>query len=567
MRILGIHDGHNASVALLEDGAITFALQEERPTNQKNFFGFPKESLRILFEKCGLAPKDIDAVALSSRYISAPMTTEDVRARFGWQGRPLALVAKKISKLSLVQKLRERASMKRRLALLNAAGFSENKVRLVDHHTCHAAAAYYGLPTDPQKKYLVLTLDGGGDWLCATVRIAEKGAMALVAETPYGHSLGDLYSRTTYMMGFTPWEHEYKLMGMAPYASKKYTEKVAAIYRKYLGLDPRNPLAFKRRTFEDTNHILPRLERDLKRQRFDTIAGGLQQFTEELIVEWVRACVAKTGVRDLLLSGGVFMNIKANKAIADLPEVESVSAFPSCGDESNALGAAWWLYRELTGAPGAPLRDYYLGPEFSEQEIETALAEADATASFEVRREPAVNRAVARLVAGGEIVARASGRLEFGARALGNRSIFADPSRLEVITVLNALIKSRDFWMPFAPIMLARNADRYLVNPKRLSSPYMMMGFDTTGARADLAAAIHPADKSARAQILESGQNPDMEEILEEFERATGRAVLLNTSFNLHGYPIVFGPKEALETFRNSGLKHLALGNFLISKR
>jgi len=225
MKILGIHDGHNASIALLEDGEITFALQEERPTNIKNFFGFPKKSIEYLFKYKNISPKDIDFVALSSFFTSSPMEPGDVKKHFNWQGTPLAILAKKVSKLRFIQKLRERQSLGRRLKILQELGFEKEKIKVIGHHLCHAATAYYGLAKNRGKKYLVLTLDGGGDWLCGTVNISHQGKMEKISQTPYGHSLGDLYARTTFMMGFTPWEHEYKLMGMAPYANLNIPKK------------------------------------------------------------------------------------------------------------------------------------------------------------------------------------------------------------------------------------------------------------------------------------------------------------------------------------------------------
>jgi len=566
MRILGIYDGHNASAALLENGKVTFAVQEERLTNEKNFFGFPEKAIGLTLNAKRLKPADIDYIALCSRYMTAPMAREKVRKHFSWQGTPLAVLVNKVSRLRFFQKLREERNLKIRFAILKKLSFPKNKIKIINHHLSHAAAAYYGLRESIDKKYLVLTLDGGGDWLCGTVNIAEGGTIEKIVEVPYVHSLGNLYARTTYMMGFTPWEHEYKLMGMAPYANSKYARRVAEIYEKYLDLDPQNNLSFKKKIFESTNHILPRLERDLKRQRFDNITGGLQLFTEELLVKWVRACIEKTGIYDLLLSGGVFMNIKANKVIAEMPEVNSVAAFPSCGDESNALGAAWFLHHQITKNAGEPLSDYYLGPEYLDEEIKKSLDEEAKEKYFTFKEVTEPNKIIAKLLATGKIVARASGRLEFGARALGNRSILADPKNQKVVSIINDLIKSRDFWMPFAPIVSKKNASRYFVNQKNLFSPYMMMGFDTTEDREDFVAAIHPSDKSARPQILELGQNPDVEEILDEFEKLTGRAILLNTSFNLHGYPVVLGPKEALWTFKRSGLEYLVMGNYLVRK-
>ena len=568
MKILGIYDGHNASVALLENGEITFALQEERPTNIKNFFGFPQKALDYLFKNQNLKPADIDLVALSSFFISSPMEPEEVRKHFNWQGTPLAIFVKKISKLSVVQKLREKQSLSRRFRILKKLGFKKEKICVIDHHFCHAASAYYGLAQEYNKKYLVLTLDGGGDWLCSTVNIGYLGKIKKIAQTPYGHSLGDIYARTTFMMGFTPWEHEYKLMGMAPYANKNYSEKVKEIYKKYLDFDSKNPLIFRKKIFEDTNHIVKRLEHDLRRVRFDNICGGLQMFTEELLVKWIKACIKKTGIKDLLCAGGIFMNVKANKLISELSEVDSISIFPSCSDESTSLGAAWLLYHQKNPQEKLfNLKDYYLGPSFSEENAKEEIENARKKISFSFTKENNINKKITELLVQGKIVARCSGRMEFGARALGNRSILVDPKNLQVVSVINKMIKNRDFWMPFAPVVKKDKTNLYLKNEKKLSSPYMMMAFDTTDKKNDFIAAIHNADFTARAQIIEPNQSPDLENILDEFEKITGRAILLNTSFNLHGYPIVFGPKEAIWTFENSGLEYLAIGDFLLSKQ
>lgn len=562
MRILGIHDGHNASAALLEDGKVVSALQEERPCGRKNYYGFPAESIRWLLSRHGLQATDIDAVALSSRFISEPVDNSAVVDHFSDQGRFLPLLLRRVSSNPLVQRIRERRSLSGRLGRLAALGFPREKVRIVEHHRCHAAAAYHGLRSK-ESPYLVLTLDGGGDWLCATVNVAQAGRIERISSTPYGHSIGDLYARTTYMLGFMPWEHEYKLMGMAPYASRSHAREIADVFGRYLALDPGDPLRFRRLTPEPTNHVLPRLRRDLLRRRFDAIAGGVQLFTEELLARWVSACVERTGIRDVLCGGGVFMNVKANKVLSELPGVDSLEVFPSCGDETNSLGAAWDLYSTLDGSPRG-IDDFYLGPDFSDAEVESALSEAGSRVA--AKKAADIDATVAGLLAEGKIVARCSGRMEFGARALGNRSILADPSHLKVVQVINKMIKSRDFWMPFAPILLRSESEAYVINKKGLRSPYMMQAFDSSGRRDEAAAAVHPADASMRAQLLEQGQNPGCERLLREFKRLTGRSILLNTSFNIHGDPIVYGPREALRTFLASGLEYLAVNSYLIRK-
>jgi len=567
MKIIGIYDGHNASVSFLENGEMKFGIQEERLTNEKNFFGFPEKSLKFVLDYYKLKLEDIDMVVFGSEYVSPPMTRSEVFSHFSKQGNALMTFVKKISKLGVIKKFRTNKNKKRRLDLVKKFGFEESKIDFVDHHLSHASSAYYGLAKEWNKKYLILTLDGGGDWLCSTVNVGFQGKMEKIAETSYGNSLGDIYSRTTFMMGFTPWEHEYKLMGMAPYANEKYGRKIKNIYENYLDLDPKNSLVFKRKIFKDTNHIVRRLENDLKRQRFDSICFGLQEFTEELMVKWVRECIKKTGINDILCGGGVFMNVKANKVISEMPEVASISVFPSCGDESNSLGAAWLAYyKNTTNNSFHGINDYYLGPIFSDKEVEEIIRNFASKNNFIWEKDYKINEKVAEILAGGEIVARCSGRMEFGARALGNRSILADPVNQKVVNIINRMIKNRDFWMPFAPIVLKEKASLYIKNPKNIQSPFMMMGFESTDRKEDFIAAIHNADNSARPQILENGQNPDLEEVINNFDRLTGRSVLLNTSFNLHGNPIVFGPKEAIETFINSGLKYLVINNFLLSK-
>jgi carbamoyltransferase len=253
----------------------------------------------------------------------------------------------------------------------------------------------------------------------------------------------------------------------------------------------------------------------------------------------------------------------------ELPEVQDLFVFPSCGDESTSIGAAYHVYVAMTREMGgdsipAPIDDIYYGPDFSDDDVLTALKKGDVR--FKSQHMSDVDKEVAGLIASGEIVARCSGRMEFGARALGNRSILADPADQQSVRIINMMVKKRDFWMPFAPVILWEQQADYIVNPKRIKSPYMMLTFDTTDKRDDLVAALHQADFTARAQILERSYNPGYYNIIERFSHETDRSVLLNTSFNLHGYPVVCSPDEALWVFANSGLKYLALGNHLISK-
>ena len=275
----------------------------------------------------------------------------------------------------------------------------------------------------------------------------------------------------------------------------------------------------------------------------------------------------------LALGGGVFMNVKANRLIGEEPGIEDLFVFPSCGDESNAVGAAYLAYLQECGRRGVapapqPLGPVYLGPEAGDAEAEALIRERSLDARYKVAFHDRIEEKIAELLVSDGVVARCAGRMEFGARALGNRSILANPSDPRVVPLINRVIKNRDFWMPFAPTILKEREADYVVNPKGLASPYMMLAFRTQEKRQDeLVAALHPQDATARPQILEESWNPEYHRIIREFERRTGIGAVLNTSFNLHGEPIVCTAADALDTFERSGLPHLALGHWLISKR
>lgn len=261
------------------------------------------------------------------------------------------------------------------------------------------------------------------------------------------------------------------------------------------------------------------------------------------------------------------MNVKANMKIAELEGVDDIFIFPSCGDESVSIGAAYFV-QNLKGGAVQPISDNYFGGQFSEEEIKDAADKPELKEKYAVSEEENINKKVASLLASGEIVARFSGRMEWGARALGNRSILMDPRNKDGVRILNMAIKQRDFWMPFAPTVLVERQDDYLTNKKNLKSPYMIMAFETTEkGKHDLSAAIHPYDFTARPQILQKDFNPGYYDLIKEFEKITGVGAVLNTSFNLHGEPVVHSPSDAISVFERSGLKHLALGKYLISKK
>ena len=579
MNIIGIHDGHNASVALFQNGKITYAVSEERILRKKNAGGFPKKALERLINDTLLTPDKINAVFFSGLKTPRPQwyEKEKILERYKEQLNSSTRNTNIYNKLKNIiyksfieggDKSLEELNKNRIENMLNL-GFSIRQLGFLDHHECHAAAAYYSLG-NYEDEILCLTNDGGGDGLCATVNIGKEGQIKRISSTNQIHSIANLYARTTFLLGMMPLEHEYKLMGMAPYSDLKKASNLAKNIVSRFELQEDGSLSWKKKDhLEPTAWWGPYLKELFYLVRFDTIAAAIQLALEELAIKWIKNCIKKTNIHQLALSGGTFMNVKLNKLILELPEVESIFVMPSCSDESNSIGAAFLgaVRKGFDGSRILPLKDLYLGPKYSGNDIDVALDKFLKKDNFFVTKPECIEDEIASLLAKGHIVANYSAREEFGARALGNRSILSDPSRLENITELNKMIKQRDFWMPFAGIMTAQQAKRNIINPKNHFAPYMIIAFDTNKHISEFRAAIHPYDMTIRPQILLEEWNPRLYKILKLFELQTGKSGgLLNTSFNLHGFPIVSSPYDALDVFNKSGLLFLAIGPYLVSK-
>jgi carbamoyltransferase len=571
MRVLGIHDGHDASAALIEDGRVVAAMEEERLNRTKNWSGFPEMAVKKIFEMASCTASDIDIIAMHGNHMPYPKDRQELMAVYEQTGS-LKTTIRRFARRTALRTLYNEVRRADRLKWLKKAGLDKSKAVFVDHHLAHAACAYYGMPNKPGR-VLVLTNDGAGDGLCATINVAENGDLKRIADIPEADSLGNIYAMVTFIMGMVPLEHEYKLMGMAPYASDTGTAQVYNFFKNLLVFPSHDSIIWKRGPgCPETYYSYDFLRDGLSLKRFDGICGGLQLFSERMLTTWVRNCIKHTGISDVALGGGVFMNVKANMAISEIPELNSMFIYPSCGDETNSIGSAYIAYRDRCLAEGRtpeiePAGPFYHGPEYTDDEIEKALVGANAGGGvFTFKKFEDIEAKAASLLAEGIAIGRFKGRMEFGARALGNRSILADATAPGVVKVINDMIKNRDFWMPFAPSILEERGHDYLINPKRVEAPYMIMSFDTTEKVDDLAAAVHPYDNTARPQMVKQDWNPDYHRLLKEFEKLTGRGGVLNTSFNLHGYPIVCSPEDAVDVFLRSGMTHLAIGNFLVTK-
>jgi carbamoyltransferase len=575
MRVVGIHDGHNASACLLEDGRIVAAIQEERLRRVKNWAGFPSRALEFVLRKAGLRMDQIDVYAFSGVEMPDQMTLEERLAFYQRDCQPpppkgglIRRTARATGVAAAVRPFRTKGSGARqvRTEAAKQTGVPAERVAFIEHHACHAAAAYYGWGRY-DSDLLVLTNDGEGDGLCATVNVGRHGRLERLASVPAADSIASLYAVTTFLLGMTPLEHEYKLMGMAPYASPRASGLVADKFRRLI--EAGDGLGWRRTDgCPPTLHTYHFLRDLLERDRFDAVCGGLQVFLEERLVEWVRRALRQTGLRRVALSGGVFMNVKLNKRILELDEVEELFVFPSCGDETNCIGAAYYVQAERDHRAIEPLGPIYLGGEWTPAEIAAEVQRFSFATPVNIAEHGDLPCRIAGLLAEGHVVARFAGRSEFGARALGNRSLLADPSRRDVVKTINSMIKSRDFWMPFATTLTAEQAPSCLVNPKNAASPYMILAFDTTERVRDFIAGVHPQDLTVRPQVLDRSWNPPFHDLICEFQRRTGRAAaVLNTSFNLHGHPLVESPRDALDVFSRSGLTHLAIGNLLLEKK
>tara|TARA_R110000823_G_C15952304_1_gene502105 strand:+ start:6690 stop:8480 length:1791 start_codon:yes stop_codon:yes gene_type:complete len=591
MNTIGITFDANSSASAMSNGKLIAAISEERFNKIKNYVGYPKESVEFCLEALGgkvdkvLVPSvEADPILVLSHW-----TRRDVSERMEeqykywypkiYEGKDLNyaevfpesidldqypgrefweqidLTASKEDRIKKFQELRKQL-------IAEHLSIPESSIVFVEHHLCHSMYAYYGSPIRNEPT-LCFTADGFGDYHCATLRlIDEHGVSKTLLETDQA-LLGRLYRFTTLNLKMKPLEDEYKVMGLAPYASEYHWQHPYNIFREYMDV-------------EGINFVVKNKPKDfffdfgkkLNNFRFDAIAGGLQKYTEEMLVKWVTNAIEITGVRNVVFSGGVSMNVKAMLEISKIPTLEKLFVPPSGADESLCVGACYYeASQHMPSADITPVDDGYLGDSYTQEEIDNYLSDNKISDVYDIIEECPPNQ-VAELLDDGCVVSLFLGRMEFGARALGARSIVADPRSPDTIKRINRKIKNRDFWMPFAPVVLDERFDDYFYNEKNLHSPYMTIGFETkTLAQDHLKAAIHPADLSGRPQRLVRDRNPRYYDIIKSFEQRTGVGGLLNTSFNLHGLPIAMTPKDAFHVFDNSGLDAMLLEGTLVVKK
>jgi len=565
--VLGINDGHEASAALMRNGSVLAALQEERPLNIKHFSGLPETSIREVFRTAGVPPSEIDLIAISnlSRLWQPKNEYSEYSRRVRFLFRTSSLLASDTFAKLYTNVSRRFRNAEKFNKIFSELGIQDKEVMFVEHHLGHAATAYWSSPWPLNEPVLVLTADGSGDGLSSTVNVGRNGDMERIASSTFYDSLGIFYGEITAYLGMKRWDHEYKVMGLAPYGRP---DTCIHLMREIIRAHPSKPLRFQNRLGAyDAFSIQKKMRKMFVGQRFDNLAAGAQEWLEQIITTWVKSAIKETNLHKIACAGGVFLNVKANKRILEMPEVEDAFFYPAAGDEALAIGAALEAYRGFCARDGfkpekVPLKDLYYGPSYSNERIEEVLKSTGWAKKAQFY--DGVDEVIGEQVPRGKIAARFSGRVEFGPRALGNRSILADARDLNVVRKINFAIKQRDFWMPFAATILEDSMKEYLVNPR--SAPYMILAFDTTGKRNEIIAALHPFDQTCRPQTLNDSWNPGYRKTIESFREQTGIGGLLNTSFNLHGSPIVCTPEQALWTFENSSLDALAIGNYVVTK-
>lgn len=579
--VLGMGSG-TGTLALLCDGEILCSISEERFNRTKSSMNFPNGVYAYIRKTYNIDPSEIDAIVIDSThqiylgFDDVPHTSDtygDIYMRIGLLEYKypflipfFSFLYAQIYKKFIISK-RGQDYLRRFSAKF---GVCLEKIKCIDHHLSHAYTVCYGyVDRRRHNKFAVITLDGGGDNGSGSVFCYDSGAFRQISNIPNRASLGMLYNKVTDYLGLKPHEHEYKVMGLAPYADMERVKKTLPIFTDLLkvtdGLSLESSI--------DVRSYYFYLRDKLERVRFDYVAGAVQLFAENIMCELASKSIQRLQCDHVAVGGGVFLNVKANKKIGEIAEVKHLTVCPSSSDESNAIGAAIYGYEMICKRIGREfnpsiVKNLYLGPAYTNDDVKAALEKTGAGGRYTVTYHADIESEVAKLLAQHKIVARFKGRMEFGARALGNRSILANPSNPKNVRIINEQIKERDFWMPFACTVLDSREKDYIINPKGLQSAFMQLSFDTREQRRDdIQAAIHPYDFTTRPQILTEAGNATYYALIKEFERCTGIGAVLNTSFNLHGEPIVTSPEDAISVFERSGLQNLALENYLLRKQ
>jgi carbamoyltransferase len=558
MFILGISDNHDAGAAVVVDGQLMAAVGQERLDRQKNSGAFPWQAIDTVLDMVGARPADVDRVVFGTAYTPSTILRalpgfHHARKDEGNFSYLLNLyicyqVALRRSGLQSVEIQASRALLGKRMA---RRGFGRAQLELMDHHEAHAHAAYR---SQPHRDCLVITIDAMGDGASVTVWEGRDGEIGLRWEQSGLAAINTYYSRITQVLGFRPNRHEGKITGLAAY-DEPPPELLEHMRRqmRFSG-DGFCRLHYWRRQSPDD-----RFYSFVQRYSKEQVAAATQRALEEAVTAFVQHHVEASGLRHVTVAGGTFANVAVNRRIAELPEVESLFVYPNMGDGGLPVGAALGSAK----APPARLPHVYHGPSFGEAEVEQLLRGA----GVRWRRPEHLSREVAQLIAEKKVVARCDGPMEWGPRALGNRSILYRPDDPAVNDWLNKRLQRTEF-MPFAPMTMAERAPQlyHQLHKAADAARFMTVCFEVSEQmKRDCSGVVH-VDGTARPQVLHREDNPAMYEILEELEALSGMHTIVNTSFNMHEEPIVCTPGDALRAWQAADLDALVLGPFVLER-
>ncbi len=591
MDILGISCFyHDAAAALLRDGVLVAAAEEERFSRIKHDYGFPERAIAFCLEKGGITAQDLDYVVFYEKpFVKFERILKTCMATYPQSAR--------VFREAMITWLHEKLWI--HTLLRQHFGVDPRKILFCEHHLSHAASAFL---CSPFEEAAILTVDGVGEWTTAAYGAGKGTDIRLLREIHFPHSVGLLYSAFTAFLGFEINEGEYKVMGMAPYGQPRYVDKVQKLIRvsddgsfgldldyfcyhysanktyngKFEGLfgRPRDPALpfFTPDTgypsyFGDRPANFEELGR--RNQHYADIAASIQRVTEEVLLTMARQVHKETGLSRLCLAGGVALNSVANGRILRETPFEECYIHPAAGDGGGAVGAVLWAYNTVLGNPRRFVMEHaYWGAEYSAGETRDFLT-SQRIPFVEARDEGDLIDRTVELLTAGKVVGWFQGRFEWGPRALGNRSILADPRRPEMKDVVNVKIKFREPYRPFAPSVLAERSEEYFALPdaaRHYPARFMLYVADVLPGKAEQVPATTHVDGTARLQTVFEKLNPLYYRLIQRFGEATGVPVVLNTSFNLKGEPIVTSPKHAYRTFSMSRMDALVMGPFVIRK-
>jgi carbamoyltransferase len=593
LRILGISAFyHDSAAALIEDGRIAAAAQEERFTRKKHDSGFPAHAIRYCLEDSGGGLEGVDFVAFYDKpflKFERLLETYLAFAPKGFQSFNMAMP------IWLREKLFQKDLLRKKFKAFDSEFDWKNKLLFAEHHQSHAASAFF---PSPFEEAVILTMDGVGEWATTSVGQGSGNRLEMTKEIHFPHSLGLLYSAFTYYTGFRVNSGEYKVMGLAPYGEPKYA---GLILDNIIDLKDDGTFRLDQSYFDYCTGLrmtndkfdalfggTRRRADELLTQRHMDLAASIQAVTEEAVLRLTRGLKAETGVKNLCLAGGVALNCVANGKVLRDAKFDNVWVQPAAGDAGGALGAALTAYHLFQGQPrtlDGPLdamQGSYLGPAFEQSDIEARLSKAGA--KFKVLTEEDVIASTAQAINDGKAVGWFQGRMEFGPRALGGRSILGDARSATMQKTLNLRVKYRESFRPFAPSVLREDvADWFEMDA---DSPYMLMVADVVESRrrdmtetekalfgidklnvprSDIPAVTH-VDYSARIQTVHRETNPRYHALITRFREISGCPVIVNTSFNVRGEPIVCTPEDAFHCFMGSDIEILVAGNCRLKK-